>query len=171
MKLDEFHVEQFSAGVISERHTVAGVFPRVRGHTPSFANAAGRHYDRLRFEDDEAPGLAPISECSGDASCVGEQSRDRTLHEDVEPHLHAAILQRTDHLQPGAIADVAEAFECMSTEGALQNSSISRAIEQCAPLFELANALRSLLRMELRHPPVVHELAAAHRIAEVGTPI
>ena len=39
--------------------------------------------------------------------------------------MHAAVLQRANHLEPGAIADVTETFEGMASKGALQNLAIS----------------------------------------------
>src|SRR5207249_7643836 len=39
-----------------------------------------------------------------------------------------------------------------------------------SPPLELQHALGRLLSMQLRHPPVVQHLAAAHRVAEVDLP-
>ena len=84
--------------------------------------------------------------------------------------MDAVILQRADHLEPGAIADVRQARILVAAEIALQDAAVGRAIEQRAPGFELAHAIGRLLRVELRHPPVVHVLAAAHRVGEVHAP-
>ena len=58
--------------------------------------------------------------------------------------MHAVILQRADHLEPGAIADVREARIPVAAEVALQNPSVGSAIEHRAPCFELAHARRAL---------------------------
>ena len=58
--------------------------------------------------------------------------------------LHAAILQRANHLEAGAVADVAEALERVAAESALQNVAVFGAIEKRAPLLEFAHAVRRL---------------------------
>ena len=93
------------------------------------------------------------------------------LHVDVDAHLHAAVLQGADHLQAGAVADVAQALESVAAESALQDSAIVGAIEKRAPLLEFAHAVRRFLRVELRHAPVVEEFSAAHGVAEVRAPV
>ena len=44
------------------------------------------------------------------------------------------------------------------------------AVEDGPPLLELADPVGGLLGVELGHPPLVEELAAAHRVAEVDLP-
>src|SRR5207253_10031338 len=50
------------------------------------------------------------------------------------------------------------------------NISVGSAIENCAPVLELAYALGSLLRVQLRHAPVVEHFSAAHGVAEMRLP-
>src|SRR5438445_3801562 len=138
---------------------------------PRLAVAAGCEYDRLGAKDDEASGLTPIRDCACDAIAISEQTDDGALHEDVDALMDAALLQRANHLEPGAIADVREALPGVTTEGALKNSAVSRAVEHRAPVFELADAIGRFLRMKLCHPPVVQELAAFHRVAEMRLPV
>src|SRR6267143_181581 len=85
--------------------------------------------------------------------------------------MHAAVLQRANHLEPGAIADVTETFEGMAPKGALQNLAITGAIKKRSPLFEFTHALRRFLSMNLGHAPVVQKLAAAHRVAKMRAPV
>src|SRR5437660_1770089 len=85
--------------------------------------------------------------------------------------MHAAVLERANHLEPGAIADVTKALEGMSAKGALQDLTITRAIKKRSPLFEFTHALRRLLGMNLGHAPVVEKLAAAHRVAKMRAPV
>jgi hypothetical protein len=56
-------------------------------------------------------------------------------------------------------------------EVALQDLAFLRAIEDGAPLFQLADALGSLLSMELSHSPLVQVLASFHRVAEMHLPL
>jgi len=84
--------------------------------------------------------------------------------------VHAAVLERADHLEPGAIADVREALPGVAAERALQDAPVRRAVEQRAPLLELADAVRRLLRVDLRHAPVIQERAALHRVLEMRLP-
>ncbi len=84
--------------------------------------------------------------------------------------MDAVILERADHLEAGAIADVREPRILVAAEVALQDAAVGRAIEERAPGLELADAIRRLPGVQLRHPPVVHVLAAAHRVGEVHLP-
>ena len=77
MELHEFHVEQFGAGFVGERHAVAGALPRIRSDLPGFSDAAGGDHDGLGLERDEAAALAPVAERAGDAVAVLQQPRDR----------------------------------------------------------------------------------------------
>ena len=89
----------------------------------------------------------------------------------VDALVDAVILQRADHLETGAVADVREARIAMAAEVALQDAAVLRAIEHGAPGLELADAVGRFLRVQLRHAPVVHVLAAAHRVGEVDLPV
>src|ERR1700689_2485168 len=84
--------------------------------------------------------------------------------------MYSVILQRTDHLEPGAIAYMGQTRITMSAKIALQNAAIAGAIEQGAPGFQFADARRRFLGMKLRHAPVIQILAAAHGVSEVHTP-
>jgi hypothetical protein len=81
-----------------------------------------------------------------------------------------AVLERADHLETGAIADVGETRVAVAAEVALQDAAVGGAVEAGAPRLELAHAVGSLAREELRHAPVVEQLAAAHGVAEVHLP-
>src|SRR5713101_367203 len=140
MELHEFHVHQLGAGFVGEGHAIAGVLPGIGSDAPGFADAAGGDDDGLGFENDEAALFAPVGDGAGDARAVLEELHDSALHVDVEAHVDAAVLQRANHFQAGAVADVAEATESVPAEGALENLSVLGAIEKRAPLFELADA-------------------------------
>jgi hypothetical protein len=79
--------------------------------------------------------------------------------------------QGADHLQAGAVAYVAQAFEAVSAKRALQDVAIGGTVKQRAPLLQLADSVRRLLGVKLGHAPVVQELAATHGVFEVGLPI
>jgi len=59
----------------------------------------------------------------------------------------------------------------MAAESALQNVAILGAVEEGAPLLELAHAGGRFLGMKLGHAPVVEELSAAHGVAKMCFPI
>ena len=80
------------------------------------------------------------------------------------------ILQRADHLEAGAIADVREPRVLVTSEVALEDLPVLRAIEDRAPLLELTNAIWRFLRVQLGHAPLVEVLPAAHRVGEVRLP-
>src|SRR3954468_11293325 len=58
----------------------------------------------------------------------------------------------------------------MTAERPLEDATVARSVEDGAPLFKLADAGGRLERVELGHPDVVEQLAADHRVAEVGLP-
>ena len=89
----------------------------------------------------------------------------------VDALVHAVVLQRADHLEPGAVADVRQPRVAVTAEVALQDAAVLGAVEQRAPRLELADALGRLLRVDLRHPEVVQVLAAAHRVREMDPPV
>ena len=64
----------------------------------------------------------------------------------VDALMHAVILQRANHFQPGAIADVRQPRIFVAAEISLQNAAIFRAIEDRAPRFEFAHAIGRFLR-------------------------
>ena len=133
MELDELHVHQLGAGVVGERVAVAGVFPAVAGDLVGAADAAGRQHDRLGVEHLEAAALAVVAERAGDAAAVLEQRDDRALHVDVDALMDAVVLQRADHLEAGAVADVREARIAVAAEVALQDAAVLRAVEDARP--------------------------------------
>ena len=170
MELDELHVDQLGAGAVGQRVPVAGALPAVAGDAVGAPDAAGREHDRLGAKQLEPAALALVAEGPGDAPAIDEQRHDGELHVHVEPAVDAVILERADHLEAGAIADVGEARILVAAEIALQDAAVGRAIEQRAPGLELAHAIGRFPGVELRHPPVVHVLAAAHRVGEVHAP-
>ncbi len=85
--------------------------------------------------------------------------------------MHAAVLQSADHFQAGAVANVAQPAKGVTAEGALQNLSVVRAIEKRSPLFEFPHTIGSFLGVDLRHAPVVEQLAAAHGVTKMSAPV
>ena len=155
---------------IGERVAVAGAFPAVAGDLVRAPDAARREHDRRGVEHLEASALALVADDADRAAVRVEQPDDGELHVDVDAAMNAVILQRANHLEAGAIADVREARIAVAAEVALEDPAVGRAIEHRAPGFELAHAIGRFLRVELGHPPVVDVLAAAHRVGEVHFP-
>ena len=87
------------------------------------------------------------------------------------PLWHGVLLERADHLEPGAVADVGEARVAVAAEVALGDQAVLGAVEERAPLLQLEHAVRRLHGVQLRHAPVVQHLAAAHGVAEVDLPV
>jgi hypothetical protein len=84
--------------------------------------------------------------------------------------VHAAILQRSNHFQSRAIPYVTQTTERVATEGALENPSVLRPVKQRSPLLQFLYPFRSLLRVQLRHAPIVNKFAAAHCVSKMGLP-
>ena len=171
MELDEFHVHEVGARVVREGVAVAGVLPAVAGDLERAADAAGREHHGTGAKHFEAAALALVPECADDTLAVLEQTDDGALHVHVDALMDPVILQRADHLETGAIADVREPRIPVPAEIALQDAPVLRPIEHRAPGLELTHAIGRLLRVQFRHAPVVHVLAAAHRVGEMHLPV
>ena len=59
----------------------------------------------------------------------------------------------------------------MAAKISLQDAPVFRAIENGAPRFQLTHAIGRFLRVQLGHAPLVHVLAAAHRVREMHFPV
>src|SRR5205807_3470266 len=137
---------QLGAGVIRERMAVAGVLPTVGGDFERASDAAGREDDRTSAEHLEAAALSIVSERADHAIAVAQQTHRRTLHVHVHPAMNPVVLERANHFEPGAIANMREARVAMAAEVALEDTSVRRAIEDRAPRFELAHAIGGFFR-------------------------
>src|SRR5437667_12381658 len=85
--------------------------------------------------------------------------------------MDTVVLKCANHFPSGAIAAMGESRIFVPAKMSLQNPSIFRTIENGAPRFKLADAVRRFLRVQLSHAPLVHILTAAHGIGEVDLPI
>src|SRR3954452_16433662 len=150
---------------------VAGVFPTVARDFVSAPDAARRENDCFRAKNQEPAALAIVTESAYNAVAFLEQRQNRALHVDIDPLMNAVILERPDHFQSGAIADVCEPRVTMSAKVSLQNAAVFCPGENGAPRFQLADTIRRLLRVELRHSPIVDVLPPAHRVGEVHAPV
>ena len=172
VELDGFHVDQVGTGPQREGHPVTGALPRVGREPPRLAEPAGGDDDRLGAEGHETPGLAPEADGPVHGACVVlQEPYDLALHEDVDPDRHGAVLQGPDHLETGPVAHMGEAGVAMAAEVPLQDPAVGCAVEQCAPLLELEDAIGGLEGVDLSHAPVVEHLAAADGVAEVDLPV
>ena len=88
-----------------------------------------------------------------------------------KPISHAAVLQRANHFEAGAIAYVTEALERVAAKRALQNFALFGAVEKRAPLLEFTDAVGSFLGVKLRHAPIVEQFPAAHGVTKMRAPI
>ncbi len=170
VKLDELHVHQLRACVISERVAVASAFPRIAGDLIGAAQAAGGDHHRLGLKNLEAATFAVVAKRSGDAVAVLQQRHDGPFHVHGDALVDAVILQGADHLQPGTVANVREPGITVPAKITLQDASVLGAIKNRAPGLELVHARGRLLGVMLRHAPVIHVLAAAHRVGKMDSP-
>ena len=81
------------------------------------------------------------------------------------------LLQGADQLQAGPVTDVGQPRVLVPAEVALADLAFLGAVEQRAVGLQLPDPVRGLLGVQLRHPRVVQELAAAHGVAEVDLPV
>ncbi len=137
---------------------------------PASADPARGQHHGLGPEQDEPARLPPVAEAAGDPVAVLEERAEGAFHEDVDALVDAAVLERADHLQAGPVADVGEPGIGVSAEVALEDAALLGAVEDRPPFLQLADPVGRLLGVQLGHPPLVEELAPAHRVAEVDLP-
>jgi hypothetical protein len=116
------------------------------------------------------PALTIVTERTDYSSVLFQQNENGAFHVHIDPLMHTVILQRSNHFQARAITDMCEPRIFVTAKIALENASIFRAIEDCAPSFELAHPVWRFLRVQLGHPPIIDVLAAAHGIGEMHFP-
>ena len=93
------------------------------------------------------------------------------------PRWTAVVLQRADHLEARAVADVREPRIAVAAEVALQDAAVRRAIEHRAPRFELADTRRALpcacssaMRQLLRYcPPRIVSAKCTRQLSRSST--
>ena len=171
MELGELHVHQLGAGLVGHTEAVAAVLPGVGGDAPGLAGATGGEDDRFGAEQHEAAGLAPVGHHAGGPLAILHDVERGAFHVHRDPLVDAVILQGADHLEAGAIADVSQSGVAVSPKVALADQTVLGPVEDRPPFFEFADSVRGVLGVQLRHAPVVEELAAAHRVAKVDLPV
>ena len=92
MELNKLHVDQFRAGLISERMTVAGIFPTVARDLVGATDSAGREHDGLGAKNLEAAAFAFVSKCADDTLTIFEQRENRVFHVNLDPLMNSMIL-------------------------------------------------------------------------------
>src|SRR5689334_23407470 len=102
MELNELHVLQRGAGVVSEGVTVAGVLPAIAGNTERATDPSGRENHCFRGEELESSALTVVADGSGNPVAVLQQGDNRALHVHVDRLVHRVILQRANYLESGA---------------------------------------------------------------------
>src|SRR5918997_4218638 len=171
VELHHLHVHELGPCVVGEHDAVAGPLPRVGGYLEDAPPPARGHHHGLRLEVHEAPRLARVGQRADDATvAVLEEPGYGGLHVDVGAGREDLLLEGPDHLEPRAVADVAEPAVGVAAEGALGDPALRRPVEERAPLLELDDPLGGLLGERLDHLPVVEELPAVHSVDEVLAP-
>ena len=99
MKLHKFHVDQFRAGFISERMSIARVLPAVARDLVRATDSAGRKHDCLGFENFKTATLALVTKRADRAVAVFEDGQDCVFHEHVDTLMDAVVLKRADHFR------------------------------------------------------------------------
>src|ERR1700722_9976188 len=113
--------------------SVAGVLPTVAGNFVGAANAAGREDDCFGTKNFESAPLALVAKRANDAIAIFQQRKNRVFHVNVDALMNAMILERANHFEPGAIANVRKSRVFVAAEISLQNAAIFRPIENRTP--------------------------------------
>src|SRR5262249_32921180 len=157
--------------MIGEGMAVAGVFPAIAVDLVGPAYATSRQHDGRCAENPEPAALAIVTQRAGHSLAILEQADNSVLHVHLDALVDSVVLQRADHFEASAVADVRQARIAVTAEIPLEYAAVGGAIEESAPRFEFSNACRSFLGMQLGHAPVVEVLPATHRIGEVNSPV
>jgi len=99
-----------------------------------------------------------------------EEVANGVFHEDVNPFVDAAFLQRADDFEPRGVADVSQTREGVTAEVPLVDQVLWCAVENGAPLFELTHSVGGFFGVVFCHSPVCEPLAALHGVVEVNLP-
>ena len=125
--------------------------------------------------------LVPLSESmAADGHPIEILTADATKSEDWQRtydyamekwgHVDALVdsmgLERPDHFQPRAVANVSEAGVFVSAEISLQDLLVPGPVKYRSPGLQFTDPLRGLLRMELGHAAIVDVLPAGAAGAE-----
>ncbi len=116
------------------------------------------------------PSMRSVPDRSVDPVPAHRETGDDDLLVDLDADADAAVLQGADELETGAVANVCQSRVGMAAEGALQDAAVAGAVEDGAPLLQLAHAVRCLPRVQLGHARVVEQAAADHGVAKVSRP-
>jgi hypothetical protein len=170
MELHKFHVHQRRTGMVGERMTISRIFPTVAGNLVRPSNSSRRQYHSLGAEHVKSTTLAIISKRARDAPTVLQKRDDCVFHENVETKMNSMVLKSADHLQAGTVAHMREPRIPMAAEIPLQNPAVAGAIKKRSPGLQFTHARGSFLGMQLRHPPVIQVLTAAHGVGKVNPP-
>ena len=84
--------------------------------------------------------------------------------------MNAVILERPDQFKSGAVADMGKARVAVPAKVTLRNEAVLGAVEQRAPFLQFLNAIRSLLREDFDHAPVVEVLTAPDGVPKMHLP-
>ena len=133
--------------------------------------ATRRDDDRLGSERDKSAVDPVVAEGANHPVAIFQQPGQCDLHVDLDAELDEAVLQAADHFQASAITDVAEPSIRVGAEGSLQNAAVGRPVEDRAVGLELVHTVWRLAGVQLRHPPVVDHLTAAHGVLEMHLPV
>ena len=142
VELEELHVPHLRSDPVGERVPLSRVFPGTGADRPAAGDAARGEHDRLGVEHVQRAVCTIVGEAAGDAPIAGEQTPDCVLHEHLHSRVDAPLLQGTDQLQAGGVADVRQTRIGVSTEVSLVRQPVGSAIEDRPPLLEFADALR-----------------------------
>src|SRR5207237_5957532 len=153
MNLDELHVDPFRPRLVGERMAVARIFPAVARDLVSASDSTSGKHDGFCAENFEPAALAFVAESADRALTIFQDRQDGVLHEHVNSLMNTMILERADHLQAGAVADVSEARIFVAAEMSLQDTAVFRPIEDRTPRFQFAHAISRFFVVKLSHAP------------------
>src|SRR5690606_21521604 len=129
MKLDELHVDEFSACIPGKCHAAACTIPTVARYFVEASHPPGGQYDRLCLEDLERASLPFITEGAGDSAVVLQRVCDCILLVEVYPLMSTMIRQSTNPFQTNSHTYAYQTRKLMSPEVPLQNTSVVRSVK------------------------------------------
>src|SRR5260221_4925659 len=137
MNLDEFHFNEFCAGMVGEQNTASCAVQVVHGYSVVPSNPAGRNDDGLRHEYFEKSFFPVVAKSANHLFSIFQQADNGVFLINIDTLMDSVILKRSDHFQTGAVTYVRESRILMPTKISLENSSVVGPVKNGTPGFEL----------------------------------
>ena len=169
--LDHLHVHELSAGVVGQRHAVAGHDKGVGAGLEHSSEAAGAENDGLRPDGVYLTGTYLQGHDAADLAVFDDQGSDEPLF--VTPHsrLDELFEHHVEHGLTGEVADEECSGAALAAEGAGPQVALVVPVEGDAEVLHVDQCPARGLAHDLYRILIAQEVAALHRVVGVVFPV